>query len=333
VSNSPGLPTFAADQAPAPTRGSLSPRLQCPSCQEMFVTSEALRELTCSGCGFVMSEYNEILCALTPDRELHFRQFIREYEMVRAKEGRGSSSSDYYHALPFEDLTGRNVWQWKIRAQTFLHMQKRILPEIEVACPHGCDILDIGAGNCWLSYRLALRGHRPVAVDLLTNDADGLGAARHYFRQPSRTFPRFQAEMDRLPFTSEQFDVVIFNASIHYSIDYEATLAEALRCLRRPGHVIVADSPFYRHDESGRTMLAEKRTAFQQQFGFRSDSIESREYLTPEVLDALAAKLSLRWTVLQPWYGISWALRPFKARLFRRREPAKFYLFWAKLAD
>jgi SAM-dependent methyltransferase len=278
-----------------------------------------------------MFEVNEILCALTPDRELHFRQFIQDYEKVRAEEGRGSSSADYYQALPFRDLTGRNVWQWRIRARTFLHMEKLILPEIERAYPQGCDLLDIGAGNCWLSFRLALRGHRPVAVDLLTSEADGLGAAKHYSRQVPGAFPRFQAEMDHLPFASEQFDVVIFNASFHYSVDYERTLTEALRCLRRPGHVIIADSPFYLRDESGRTMLEERREMFQQRFGFRSDSIESREYLTPRTLDKLAATFSLRWTVLKPWYGIGWALRPLKAHLFRRREPAKFYLLWAEV--
>jgi SAM-dependent methyltransferase len=139
--------------------------------------------------------------------------------------------------------------------------------------------------------------------------------------------------MDHLPFASEQFDVVLFNASFHYSIDYERTLSEALRCLRHPGNVIIADSPFYWRDESGRTMLEERRMEFQQKFGFRSDSIESREYLTPQVLEALADKLSLQWSVLKPWYGIGWALRPLRSRLFRRREPARFYLLWAKVTD
>jgi hypothetical protein len=36
---------------------------------------------------------------------------------------------------------------------------------------------------------------------------------------------------------------------------------------------------------------------------------------------------------LKPWYGINWALRPAKARLLRRREPAKFYLLWAKVQN
>jgi SAM-dependent methyltransferase len=334
MSSSTSSLTLSADPATAPSRGTASLlRLRCPICQKALVASGVSSQPTCSECGFAMPEVNEILCALTPDRESHFRQFIQDYETVRAKEGRGSSSADYYQALPFRDLTGRNVWQWRIRAQTFLHMEKFLLPEIDRTYPQGCDLLDIGAGNCWLSFRLALRGHRPVAVDLLTNKSDGLGAAKHYFRQLQRTFPRFQAEMDHLPFESEQFDVVIFNASFHYSVDYERTLSEALRCLRRPGHVIIADSPFYSRDESGRTMLKERRVAFQQRFGFRSDSIESREYLTPKTLDKLAETFSLRWTVLKPWYGVGWALRPLKAHLFRRREPARFYLLWAKVTS
>jgi len=248
---------------------------------------------------------------------------------VRAKEGRGSDRPDYYLALPFEDLTDCNVWQWSIRARTFRFMERNLLPQIEGHPARQCDILDIGAGNGWMSYRLALRGHHLVAVDLLDNDTDGLGAARHYF-QVAPAFMRFKAEMDRLPFMPEQFDVVIFNASLHYSEDYGRTLAEALRCLRRGGHLIVADSPFYWKEESGQKMLQEKRAAFERQYGFRSDSIQSQEYLTPEILKELATRLKLKWRIDKPWYGMNWALRPIKARLMGRREPSKFYLLHAQ---
>jgi SAM-dependent methyltransferase len=280
-------------------------------------------------CGFVFSEFDGIYNALPPEREAAFRQFVRDYESVRAKEGRGSSSADYYLALPFKDLTGRNSWQWHIRARTFRFMEKHLLPNIEGTHLRGCDILDIGAGNGWLSYRLAKRGQRSVAVDLLVNDTDGLGGARHYF-QHGPAFLRFKAEMDCLPFMPAQFDVVIFNASLHYSVDYSRTLQEALRCLRSGGHLIVADSPFYRREESGEKMLQEKRAAFNRQFGFSSDSIQSREYLTPETLTDLSTKLALKWNVYKPWYGLNWALRPIKASLMRRREPSKFYLLHAR---
>jgi SAM-dependent methyltransferase len=198
----------------------------------------------CEGCGFLVGEESGIFRALLPGRAQHFRQFIRDYEEVRAREGRGSSSPDFYLSLPYKDLTGKNRCQWQIRARTFRALEHRILPLVERGPSQGCNVLDVGAGNCWFSYRMALRGHRPVAVDLLDNDTDGMGAARHYFSRLQTSFPRFQAEMDRLPFASGQFELVVFNASFHYSVDYSATLREALRCLRRPGFVIIADSAF-----------------------------------------------------------------------------------------
>lgn len=310
-------------------------QLQCPHCHHGLGSSSSPGSppTSCSRCGFAISERNGILRALAPDRRQRFEQFIREYEEVRAEEGRGSSSAEYYLALPFEDVTGHNRWQWQIRARTFGCLEKSVLPEIERAFRRGLDVLDVGAGNCWLSYRLALRGHRPVAVDLLDNDADGLGAAPQYFPHLPGPFPRFQADMDRLPFAPAQFDAVVFNASFHYSVDYEQTLAEALRCLRRPGYLIIADSPYYSRDESGQKMVEEKHAQFQRRFGFRSNSLQSREYLTSHVLDELSGRFGLRWNVRKPWYGVGWAMRPVAARLMGRRERARFYLLWTRQED
>lgn len=303
--------------------------LQCPACRKTPLVSDSYSQPVCAECGFVVHQDNGVLRAFPRDRASYFRQFIHDYEQVREKEGRGSSFAEYYLQLPYKDVTGHNSWQWEIRGRTFRYMERHILPAIERSYSGGCDVLDLGAGNGWLSFRLALRGHRPVAVDLVDNEQDGLGSAAHYFRRLRRPFARFQAEMDRLPFSDKQFDIAVFNASFHYSVDYEQTLREALRCLRRPGYVIIADSPFYRQEASGNRMRDEKHAAFQNQFGFRSDSIPSREFITGEILDDLAAKLGLEWRILRPWYGLSWALRPIKARLLRRREPSKFFLICA----
>jgi len=324
------MSTIAATQAPSSGSWALgSVQLQCPNCRKGPCRTSSSSEPTCLSCGFAFADVNGVYNALPQSREAAYRQFIHDYELVRAKEGRGSDRSDYYLALPFRDLTGRNAWQWGIRAHTFRFMERKLLPLIEGPSHRRCDILDIGAGNGWLSYRLALRGHHPVAVDLLDNETDGLGAARHYFHS-APTFMRFKAEMDCLPFMPQQFDVVIFNASLHYSQDYTRTLKEALRCLRRGGHLIVADSPFYWKEESGRQMLQEKRAAFARQYGFRSDSIQSQEYLTAPILKELAVRLQLNWHIYKPWYGIDWALRPIKAKLTKRREPSKFYLLHAQ---
>jgi SAM-dependent methyltransferase len=307
-------------------------RLRCPSCEHGFPNDDVTErfQLACPACGFAIPNVNGILRALTPERKTQFDQFVRDYEVVREKEGWGSQTADYYLALPFKDLTNRHNWIWRIRARTLLYLQNHVLPRIESAHSSGCRVLDIGAGNGWLSYRLAKRGYHPVAVDLLDNDVDGLGAARHYLAHSPQSFPRFQADMDHLPFDSGQFDVAIFNASFHYSSDYERTLREVLRCLRRPGIVAVADSPFYRREESGKQMLEERRVMFEKQFGIRSDSHHSRDYLTQGTLNELAERLAIQWNVGKPWYGLQWALRPVKARLLRRREPSKFYLLWFK---
>jgi SAM-dependent methyltransferase len=277
-----------------------------------------------------MTEVNGILRALTPASKTRFERFVHDYEGVRAKEGWGSQTPEYYLALPFKDLTNRHNWIWRIRARTLRYLQNHLLPKIESTQSSG-RILDIGAGNGWLSYRLARRGYDPISVDLLDNDVDGLGAARHYLAHLPRSFPRFQADMDHLPFDSGQFDVAIFNASFHYSSDYERTLREVLRCVRRSGIVVVADSPFYWREESGKQMLEERQAMFERQFGVGSDSSLSREYLTQGILNQLAERLAIQWNVCKPWYGLRWALRPLRARLLRRREPSKFYLLWFKV--
>src|SRR5215472_5624314 len=201
--------------------------LRCPSCLEAMGSVNLFDDSTrsaCAQCGFALLNTEGIWRALAPDREERFRQFVREYQAVRSREGRGSCCADFYLALPYADLTGRSNWQWKIRARSFSFFVEKLLPELEREHPRGLDVLDVGAGNGWMSYRLALRGHRPILVDLLDNGEDGLGAARHYFPQLSRPLPRFQAEMDRLPFGPRQFDLAVFNASFHYSENYERSL-------------------------------------------------------------------------------------------------------------
>lgn len=307
--------------------------IQCPTCRcPLTSLCDAQRaEIVCPGCFGRLRKVDGIWRALAYGRDAHFQQFTADYETVRAAEGRGSADPAYYLALPFADLTGHNADQWQIRGRTFTYLQSHVLPALEAARRSGLDVLDLGAGNGWLSYRLASRGHRPVAVDLLTNSFDGLGAAMHYAHSLPELFPRFQAEFDRLPFGDAQFDLAIFNASFHYSEDYERTLAECLRCLRPGGTVVLADSPWYRHESSGREMLDERRQIFLRRFGFASDSIASLEFLTEERLQALEKRFGIRWQTHQPEYGWRWRLRPWIARLKRRREPSQFRLYLAEV--
>jgi SAM-dependent methyltransferase len=310
--------------------------MRCPACKKdmgELAFADATARVRCDLCGFEIGSRDGIWRALPPCRELYFRRFVAEYAAIRQREGRGSDSAEYYLALPFRDLSGRNAWQWKIRASSFRCLERNVLPELEAKSRGSLSVLDIGAGNGWLSYRLALRGHDCIAVDLLDNGSDGLGAARHYRSSVRWPITTVQAEMDHLPFSDQQFDLVVFNAAFHYSENYARTLSEAVRCLRPGGCVAILDTPWYERDESGRAMVLEKYASFEKQHGTRSDSIASLEYLTPDRLRGLERVCGLQWKSAEAWYGWKWALRPWQATLQGRRVPSKFRLFWATVGS
>jgi SAM-dependent methyltransferase len=250
------------------------------------------------------------------------RRFLEDYRRIRYAEGRGSEDAAYYRALPYRDLTGRNTAMWEMRAKSWRYFETMVLPPIERAAGRPLDILDLGAGNGWMSYRLSLRGHRPVALDIFSDPRDGLGAAANY----DVRFPVVEAEFDRLPLPDSAYDLAIFNSSLHYSACYETTLSEARRCLRPSGVIAVLDSPVYRRPEHGERMAAERHAEFARRYGFPSDALPSIEYLDEPCLRALARSLGIRWEVHRPWYGWRWHTRPVKAWIARRRPPSRFWI-------
>jgi ubiquinone/menaquinone biosynthesis C-methylase UbiE len=300
-----------------------APELRCPSCRNAAGALQSAGA-SCSTCGFRFEVRDGIVRALAGKRREFYAQFAAEYCAIRKAEGRGSEDAAYYRALPYRDLTGRNSGQWGIRARTYRYFEKRLLPRLEQG--QALDILDLGAGTGWFSYRMAKKGHRPVAVDLLPDRLDGLGAARHFQSDLAQPFPCLEAEFDDLPFGNAQFDLAVFGASAHYSTDCFVTFAEALRCLRPSGALIIMDSPIYRLQEHGERMREERHRFFGEAYGFRSDSVPSREYLDDGLLRDLARALDIRWDRHRPWYGPSWHLRPLKARLTGGRPPSRFHI-------
>ena len=243
-------------------------------------------------------------------------EFLDAYQKIRMAEGRGATSSEYYRALPDCDAANPNAWQWQMRARTFDYLVRNLLPK------RPCDILDLGAGNGWLSNRLRERGHRPVAVDIFSDPFDGLGAIHHY----DDAFPAIEADFDSLPFPSAAFDLAIYNASIHYSSDYGRTIQEARRCLRPGGRVVILDSPLYSKREHGERMREERQRFFHKEYGFRSEALKSIEFFDLDTLRQLERNLPMRWEFYKPWYGWRWHLRPLAAFLKRRRPPSRFWI-------
>jgi SAM-dependent methyltransferase len=259
------------------------------------------------------------------------QRFLDDYIKIRHAEGRGSNDAEYYLALPYRDLSGKLQDQWTIRAASFTFLERRILPALEREQKRALRIADLGAGNCWLSYRLALRGHHPIAIDILADPLDGLAAGRHF--QQRAAFARVNGEFDDLPLASHSLDLAIYNASIHYSTDYRRTLSEIRRCLRPGGHFAIIDSPIYQRREHGEIMIRERRKHFQNTYGFTSSTLPSIEFFDLEMLSELGRDLGITWKIHKPWYGWQWAMRPWKARWKGKRPPSNFWILLGRFAE
>ena len=293
----------------------------CPRCLTPLDQTSP-DEMCCPSDGLHFRRTGGVWRMLLPERAPFFAQFTREYESVRRAEGRGDNRPEYYRALPFHDLSGRMSGDWQIRAASFKAVIARVVTPLERKLARPLRILDVGAGNGWLSTRLAQRGHAAAAVDLSTNDFDGLGCFRYY----DAAFTPVQAEFDHLPFGEGSVDLVVFNASFHYSTNYASTLREARRVLDAAGKTIVMDSPVYRRKTSGDQMVHERQVEFSSKFGCPSNALPSENFLTYQRLEELAAGSAGRVQLITPRYDFRWRLRPLKARLLGRREPAKFHL-------
>jgi SAM-dependent methyltransferase len=232
--------------------------------------------------------------------------FRAAYAEQRAAEGRGQQSL----SLPYL-REGPLAKQWGVRARSFEALVRF------VARTRPRRVLDLGAGNGWLSYRLALAGIPSVAVDMRDDDVDGLGAAACYLEQPFGRFERIGASFEALPVASGSFDMAIFNASLHYAIDLEATLGEARRVVRPGGSIVILDSPFYALEHEGEAMVREKKASGA--YGATLLEPPFIEYLTRERLPG--------WRRHRVWYPLWYELRPVVAWITSTRRPSRFDLW------
>jgi ubiquinone/menaquinone biosynthesis C-methylase UbiE len=319
------------ETASATDHGSNGVRLQCPRCGgwigNLPDTNTADPTLVCSDCYLKLTNEHGIWGALLPERWSHFFSFMRDNQNGFTPTAHGSADSEYYLALPYRDLSGHDSRQWDLRSRTFRYIKRHFLTDL-AKHDRQLKILDLGAGNGWMSYRLALAGHAPIAVDLLTNDHDGLGAAVHYKKHLTTLFPRFQAEMDALPFVDNEFDLVIYNASFHYSENYERTVAEAVRCTRDDGTVIIADTPWYSSEKDGQQMIAERREA---SYGVPYDAINSLGYLTDKRLQRMEASFGIHWQVHTLNHGVERFMQQVILKLHDNYEPSQLRIYSAKV--
>ena len=287
--------------------------LACPVCRgDVHLDGQTAR---CRECGQVFNRRDGIWRFLPEARAAEFAAFMREYRAVRASEGWGAPSPDYYRTLPNVGADDPQRHVWRLRARSY----HRLLQLVDG--PTGLRVLDAGAGNGWLSNRLAQRGHLVAAVDLSDDARDGLGVWPNY----EARFTCYQAEFDHLPFRNDQFDLLIFNAALHYSSVLQVTLSEARRVIKPGGRAVVLDSPFYAQTFGGAAMVAERTAEFTRRLGSEPQS-RTIGFLTEPDLERAAAGAG--WT-MRVWAPDANWLKTLRRALIRHRngrEPARMPL-------
>jgi SAM-dependent methyltransferase len=297
------------------------PAFECPDCTTPLTLSSA-EVLCCSGCGRSYERREGVWRFLAAPTVERLEPFARQYRAVRDREGRRSTSPDYYRLLPTVPDDDPQAGDWKVRRETYRHLLRHVL----AAGRQPSAILDLGAGSGWLSHRLSTLGHHVVAVDAIEDDADGLGAVRHY---PTEIVA-IHADFDALPLAPAQFDVVVFNGSLHYAPDAASTLARARRMLATGGTLVVMDSPMFRADRDGAEMVAQALRRFVEEYGVRDVTQPGSGYLTFAALDASARAFDMKPEFVPSRGPIAWRLRRQLARFRLRRQPAAFGLWVAR---
>jgi SAM-dependent methyltransferase len=275
----------------------------------------------CSDCGRTFPSSEGVLQCLSADRRAKLRAFLDQYRAVRARDGYARHDAAFYRALPdvANDDPQRAVW--RLRQRSFAEL----LCFLNARPRQPATVLDLGAGNGWLCHRLSLAGCRVVAVDVLDDECDGLGAARHY----DVAFARIRADFDELPLAPRQFDVVVFNGSLHYAPNIGATLAHAAQCLVGDGALAVLDSPTFAHAADGERMRARLRDRFRRENGIADPVLPGAAYVTLGALAASAGALGLspRFSESTPVPIQAW--RSLKARALNRAQSPRFGLWVA----
>ena len=257
------------------------------------------------------------------------QRFATDYAAHREAEGRGYAGDDLL-ALPYV-RSGPLARQWAVRARSYEAFSTRLIRPLMRTLGRPLDLLDLGAGNGWLSYRVALGGHSATALDIRSDQVDGLGASEPFLQRTGRMQVAV-APFEAIPAPDASYDVAVFNASLHYAIDLGDVLAEAARVVRSGGRLAILDSPFYRRETDGLAMMAEKTADANRRFGTRAEALMALpfiEFLTRDRLSAASEPLGLVWRRSRVFYPLWYELRPIEAKLRGARAPSRFDLWTA----
>lgn len=295
------------------------PALTCRNCGATLASGPM--PVRCAACGTVVGEREDIVRCADETQLERAALFLEQYRQVRRADGHVVRTVEEYQALPSVSPTAVNADEWRIRQQSLDTLLRAF-----ATARRSARVLDLGAGNGWLCNRLSVLGHAVVAVDLNDDHEDGLGAAS----ASCVSFPRVQASFERLPFEAGQFDVVVFNASLHYADDPQAVLDEGRRMLAAGGALVVMDSPTFSVERDGELMQVTQMEALRTRFGIARPLRRGRGFLTVADLRHAAACFGMDASFTPSSGSWLWRLRRAWSTVRLGRRPAAFGVWVAR---
>jgi SAM-dependent methyltransferase len=166
--------------------------------------------------------------------------FEKSYLTLRDKENRIYSDDVVAH-LPDVSFNHPLKKEWSIR-KTSLEKLKKYLSNKS----SGKKILELGAGNGWLSHQLArLKKTQVVGLDI--NETELLQASRVFNNLDNLSFA--YADIFGADLTKNSFNYIILASSIQYFNDLSTLLERLLSILAFDGEIHILDTPFYQNEK------------------------------------------------------------------------------------
>lgn len=172
-------------------------------------------------------------------------EFENLYIELRQIEGR-ILTDEQVKSLPFL-ADNKHTKEWKVRKESSNRFLKALADKEKLT------ILEIGCGNGWFSNQMAsVNENQVVGQDI---NMDELGQASKCFKRDNLHFISC-FDFDLLP--PNQFDLIVFNASIQY-FQYPNELFELLQTkLSSNGGIHIIDSPLYK--DNNQALAARERS-------------------------------------------------------------------------
>ena len=173
---------------------------------------------------------------MTEDITYNAIDFSAQYYLLRKKEGRIYSDVEVSR-LPVIDQQHQYYKEWEVRKNSSDRLKKYL-----TAKRRPLRILEIGAGNGWLSAKLSgIYSSHVTGIDI---NAEELSQAKRVFSQ-IENLHFFNCTLQDEPVNNQQFDIIVFAASIQYFRSLRTVLSNALSHLETGGEIHIVDTHFY----------------------------------------------------------------------------------------